>query len=70
MIKLIAAYRPLDVEGRKLEITSGPKLRRELESEFRTKSTYQDVRGSIYSFDQLLNQELDFTDKVKYKLVY
>lgn len=69
MIKIIAAYRPLDVEGRKLEITSGPKLRQELEGEFKTKSIYQDMNGNIYSFNQLLNQELNFTDRVRFKLV-
>lgn len=66
MIKLIAAYRPSPTEGRKIEITSGPKLRQELTGTFKAESLYQCSAGHVYTYDQLYGQEINFTDNVKY----
>jgi hypothetical protein len=66
MIKLIAAYRPTLTEGRKVEITSGPKLRQELTGTFRAESLYQCSAGHVYTYGQLYGQEINFTDNIKY----
>lgn len=62
MIKLVAAYRPITEEGRKLEIASSDKLKFELSSRYREETIYQDFNCNLYTYKQLAGTKVRFMD--------
>jgi len=62
MIKLVAGYRPVTDEGRKLEIASSDKLKFELTSPYREETIYQDFDCNLYTYAQLMGTVVRFMD--------
>ena len=62
MIKLVAGYRPITDEGRKLEIASSDKLKFELSSRYREETIYQDINCNLYTYKQLAGTKVWFMD--------
>ena len=62
MIKLVAGYRPITDEGRKLEIASSDKLKFELSGPYREETIYQDVNCNLYTYKQLAGTKVRFMD--------
>ena len=62
MIKLVAGYRPITDEGRKLEIASSDKLKLELTSPYREETIYQDIDCILYTYKQLAGTKVRFMD--------
>ena len=68
MIKLVAGYRPITDEGRKLEIASSDKLKFELSSQYREETIYQDVNCNLYTYRQLAGTKVKFMDNSSMEL--
>lgn len=62
MVKLVAGYRSITEEGRKLEIASSAKLKLELTSDHRTETIYQDFDSNLYKYQDLAGQHVKFMD--------
>jgi hypothetical protein len=62
MIKLVAGYRPITDEGRKLEFASSDKLKFELTSPYRKETLYQDFDCNVYTYAQLAGNKIYFMD--------
>lgn len=62
MIKLVAGYRPLNQEGRKLEIVGSNKLKFELTGPYKEETTYQDFDSNLYTYAQLAGTKVKFMD--------
>lgn len=68
MIKLVAGYRPITNEGRKLEIASSDKLKFELSSRYREETIYQDINCNLYTYKQLAGTKVKFMDNSSMEL--
>jgi hypothetical protein len=68
MIKLVAGYRPITDEGRKLEIVGSGKLKFELSGPYREETIYQDTDCNLYSYSQLAGTKIKFTDNSSMEL--
>ena len=62
MIKLVAGYRPITNEGRKLEIASSANLKLELTSPYKGETLYQDFDCNLYTYAQLAGTKVHFMD--------
>ena len=62
MIKLVAGYRPITDEGRKLEIASSDKLKFALNGPYREETLYQDIDCILYTYAQLAGTKVRFMD--------
>jgi hypothetical protein len=70
MIKLVAGYRPITDEGRKLEFASSAKLKLELTSPYKRETLYQDFNCNVYTYAQLAGTKVYFMDGTTMELEY
>ena len=68
MIKLVAGYRTITPEGRKLESANPAKLKFELTGQYRAQTVYQDINCNLYTYRELVGQQITFTDNSNMKV--